>query len=142
MAVLLVVAKDQKEADSVTTQSRNYVSIGIEEKEIYGLINDIKWCLDKIDEGCADDFLYKLEIYGEEILSKERVEKYLNLSEVLLNEEVIRYLEENNVFEKYRAYYGDSTCLKKEDYIGFANVLKKICIQALEENKKIFVIGE
>ena len=85
MAVSLIVAKNEKEMESIPFQSRNYLSVGIEEKEIYDLIRDIKGYLDDIDYGCADDFLYKLEIYGEEILSKDRVENYLRLSKVLLN---------------------------------------------------------
>lgn len=138
MAVILVVS-DLEEA-ARKEQSRNCLAFSIEENEIYMFFHDIKFYLDEIDKGCADDFLYKLEIYGTETLSKERIKNYLKLSEVMLNEKVI------NHFEKYKKFKGYYSCynrpLKKEDYIKFANDLNYLCQQALEENKKIFVFGE
>lgn len=139
MAVILVVAKDLEEAER-KEQSRNCLLLSIEENEIYMFFNDIKFYLDEIDKGCADDFLYKLEIYGTEQLSKERIENYLKLSKVMLNEKVINQLEEYKKFDGYYLCYNRP--LKKEDYIKFANDLNNMCQQALEENKTIFVFGE
>lgn len=140
MAIELVVAKDWEEANYNRWNSKNCLVFCIEENTIYSFLDDIKFCLDKIDKGCADDFLYKLEIYGREILSKDRVKKYLKLSEVMLDEHVINSLVEYDKFEGY--YIDHSKKLDERNYIEFANTLKKICTKALEEDKKIFVIGE
>ena len=131
MAVLLIVANDQKDIENMTLQNCNYLSLGIEEKEIYQLLIDIKWYLDKIDRGCSDDFLFKLEIYGEEILSKERIENYLNFSKVLLKEELIRFLEDNDVFKNYYLYYNEEESMKKENYINY--IFRTVFVAFLEE---------
>ena len=146
MSALLVVARDWDEADRLatvgTSQPEKYLSVGFEETEIYDLLGDIKWLLDELDPGCLDNFLYKLEIYGTAILSKKRVKNYLNLSRVLLDKEVISYLEENDLFKNYRIDYGYDEPITKEYYLEFANKLKNICQESLEEKKSIFVFGD
>lgn len=143
MSVLLVVADNLQEAENKISDTLDYLELGIEESEIYSLLNDIKPHLDKIDKGCADDFLYNLEIYGEETLSKDRIKNYLRLSEVLINDKIINYLDSNNIFINYYLNYSETDIpLKREDYIQFANKLGSICNQALKDNKTVFVFGE
>lgn len=140
MAIELVVAKDLEEANYNRWKGKDCLVFCIEEKTIYDFLNVIKGDLDKIDKGCAGDFLYKLEIYGEGVLSKDRIREYLKLSEVMLNKQLIDFLVKDKKFEGYYIDYGKK--LDKESYIEFANTLKRICTVALEENKELFVIGD
>lgn len=143
MSALLIIAKSLKDKDlDEAYRCENYLSVGFEETEIYDLLADIKWYLDELDPGCLDDFLYKLEIYGTTLLSKKRVQNYLNLSEKLLNEGLIDYLTENNLFNNYRINYGYDEPITKDYYLEFATKLKKLCQESLTEGKKIFVLGD
>lgn len=101
--------------------------------EVDYFIGEIKEYLDVISKGSAD-VLFSIYAYGEELLSKEQVEKLLMLGKNMLDEELIEHLKYLRLFKRHN--------VDEKEYISFANDLINVCTQAIKENKTIISIGD
>lgn len=101
--------------------------------EVDYFIGEIKEYLDVISKGSAD-VLFSIDAYGEELLSKEQVEKLLMLGKNMLDEELIEHLKYLRLFKRHS--------VDEKEYIRFADDLINVCTQAIKENKTIISIGD
>ena len=119
-------------SNSISDALNKDTDLKIDDKLDY-FIGEIREYIDIVSKGSAE-VLLSIDPYGNQVLSKEQVEKLLILGQNLLDEELIDHLKYLKLFKRYD--------IDEKEYIDFANDLMKICSEAIKENKQIVSLGD
>ena len=102
-------------SNSISDALNKDTDLKIDDKLDY-FIGEIREYIDVVSKGSAE-VLLSIDSYGNQVLSKEQVEKLLILGQNLLDEELIDHLKYLKPFKRYD--------IDEKEYIDFANDLMK-----------------
>lgn len=119
-------------SESISDAVNKDTDFKIDDKIDY-FIGEIREYVDVVSKG-STDVLLSIDPYGNQVLSKEQVEKLKILGNSLLDKELIDHIKYLKLFKRYD--------IDEKEYIDFANNLINVCSKAIEENKRIVSLGD
>ncbi|MGL4731999.1 MAG: hypothetical protein ACRCW0_10525 [Clostridium sp.] len=119
-------------SDNISAAFGKDVELKVED-EIDYFIGEIKEYIDVISKG-SSDILLTIDPYGDQVLSKDQIEKLLVLGKSLLDEELIEHLKYLKLFKRYD--------IDEKEFIDFAKSMVDLCTKTIKENKTIVSLGD